>query len=351
VEPFVYQVHDSDFPEPGALGRAYEVTAQRIESKAAAAILAAAMVGVAAFHLGGIGSTLGLIRLPVRRRTWHDALFLVGGLQIFLIAIALLLSRAVSVWPTVTEVEFLREFLLSPRTLLVNVGRDRLDPVYIDIINIVLLALLLLAPIGIARRYAPRLGRKSSLVLWGTSLNPFAMYLLVLADIVMLTSFCLAAYVADEVQPRKRPTSPFSMQSLSCALQSNSGRHMITGTVVLRASATDVWDFDVRDFELIVSAQRVASDGPPSKRAVARRLSSRVFVPDRIIVSYSTISPALGAPPFLLQAGQAALTRFEAELSPAAVTFFATHPDEQRCTLAYLQDYPIGAIGIIQPEK
>jgi hypothetical protein len=39
--------------------------------------------------------------------------------------------------------------------------------------------------------------------------------------------------------------------------------------------------------------------------------------------------------------------RFDAEAPPSLTKFLDDHPDEQRCTVYYTNDYPIGAIGVL----
>jgi hypothetical protein len=76
----------------------------------------------------------------------------------------------------------------------------------------------------------------------------------------------------------------------------------------------------------------------------------RITVSSRMPVLLSVISPNLGSPPFLLQAGQAALVHFETETTDAVTAFLAAHPDERRCVLWYTDaDYPLRAIGNLSP--
>lgn len=345
--PFEYQVHDSDVLEAGALGRAYQATTERIETKAATAILLAAVVGVAAFHLGAVGSGVGLIRLRVRRETWRDALFFIGGLQFGLLGLAVILDRAG--WRSATEMRFVSSLLLAPRDMFVGWGQLRPYPIYIDVLDVGLLALLLLAPFGLARRYAPRLAPRLG-VRWSKQSNCVnvarIVFLMAVADLVALGSFSLAAYISDEVQPRDKPTYPFAMQYQDCTQREQSGKNVITGSVVVRAAAKDAWSFEAGDFELFLGATRAGSDGPP--RAGSRAVGTgRIFAREKMLVSFTAVSPNFGSPPFLLQAGQAALIRFEIETPAGVAAFLTAHPDERRCTLAYTQDYPIGAIGIL----
>jgi hypothetical protein len=143
------------------LGRAYQATTERIEAKATTAVLLAAVVGVATFHLGTVGSGLVLTRLQVRRETWRDALFFIGGWQLWLLALAFIVHRAVSMEPVShvgfirTEFDFINDFLLTPRNVFRRWGQ-RPIPLE-DILSVGLLTLLLLAPFGVALRYAPRM--------------------------------------------------------------------------------------------------------------------------------------------------------------------------------------------------
>ena len=337
--PLEYQVNDGAVPESGALGRAYQQTTQAIESKAATAIFFAAIVGLAAFHLCGIGSGLALFRLRPRRETWRDALFFVGGLQVAMFALATLIDRLG--WRSITEMELVRDFLLSPRTLVLGDGNIRSYSVCLDILTVALLILLLLVPFGVARRFASRLSigssRRSNWIL--------TLGLTLLVDAAAIGSFSAAAYVANEVQPRDKPVYPFSIRYVSCMLDPKASSPVISGTATLKVDAKDAWDFDAGDFDLFIAADRTDADGPAKSRS--RVLSStRIGAAGGLLpTSFTTISPNIGQPPFLLQAGQAVLIRFEAVTSPELVKFLSSHPDAQRCTLSYHQDYPIGAIG------
>jgi hypothetical protein len=347
--PFDYQVHDSEFPELGALGRAYQATTERLETKAATAILLAAVVGVATFHLGAVGSALVLTPLRVRRETWRDALFFIGGLQLGLLALAFVVDLS-EVYGS-TEFGFINKFLLTPRNLFGSSSHPRPYPIYMDMLHVGLLALLLLAPFGIALRYAPRLALRLALrwpkphrVDWiGVLL------LMIIADVVALVSFGLAAFTSDQVQPRDKPTYPFAMRYLNCAYEEKSGKRTITGSVEIRAAANDPWGFAASDFDLIVSADRIESDRRPTRPQASRVVGTgRIIEHSRMPVLFSAISPNLGSPPFLLQAGQAALVRFETETTDAVTAFLAAHPDEHRCVLSYTSDYPVGAIGSLR---
>lgn len=343
VSTFEYQVYDPEHPEAGALGRAYEVANERIENKAAGAILIAAIAGIAALHLGTTASALGFFRLSTRRETWHDALFFIGGLQIFLIAIALALDRFAS-FPSLNEVEFLRRFLFTPFALLTSEDyREGL--VYFDIINVVLLATFLVAPLAIAKRFSQRSDRQ----FWARYLRTVlpVLALLAVVDTATVTSIAIASYVADEIQPRTSRDDPFTLRNLGCVFSKDTAKPSISGTVEVRVAAANPWSFDNGDFTLIIGADRTLSDGPPRKNS---RHPDRVFANLATPITFSAISPPLGAPPFLMQAGQAALLSIATSLKPDEVEFVAAHP-EPRCTLAYLQDYPIGAIGEIRVEK
>jgi hypothetical protein len=137
------------------------------------------------------------------------------------------------------------------------------------------------------------------------------------------------------------------MQYLDCTQRQQSGKSVITGSVEVRAAANDPWSFEAGDFELFLGATRTESDGPPlvTRRAVG---TGRIFARDKMLVSFTAVSPNFGSPPFLLQAGQAALIRFEIETPVGVAAFLAAHPDERRCTLAYTEDYPIGVLGIFR---
>jgi hypothetical protein len=179
-------------------------------------------------------------------------------------------------------------------------------------------------------------------------------FLVVVADVVALGSFGLAAYISDQVQPREAAPSPFTMGYLACTQRENAGKQTITGTVEVRAAPKKPWSFDPGDFDLIVGATRTKADGPaPTRPPIAGTGDTRKAAPprpiarSRMLVTFAAISPNLGSPPFLLQAGQAALVRFEAETPPDVISFLAGHPDDQRCTLSYTQDYPIGAIAAL----
>jgi hypothetical protein len=226
----------------------------------------------------------------------------------------------------------------------------RTYPIYIDVLVVGLLVLLLLAPFGVARRYAPRLAPRLNLR-WSKQSNGVngakIVFLMVVANLVAFVSFNLAAYVSDEVQPRDKRTSPFSMQSLDCAQTDQSGRNVIRGSVVVRAAAKDAWSFEAGNFELFLGAARTGSDGPPRAWSSAAR-TGHIFAREKMLVSFTALSPNFGSPPFLLQAGQGALIRFEIETPAGVAAFLAAHPDDHRCTLAYTEDYPIGAIGILR---
>jgi hypothetical protein len=340
--PFEYQVHDSAVPDSGALGRAYQQTTQKIESKAATAIFVAAIVGVAAFHLCATGSGLALLRLRARRETWRDALFFVGGLQVVVFAVVTLVDRLG--WASTTETGLLRDFLLSPRTLALGYGDARPYPVYLDIIDVALLVVALLIPFGLARRYASRLSVGSGAVggHWRNWIRTIGLILLI--DGAAIGSFSVAAYVVDQIQPRDKPIYPFSIQNVGCRFEPNPSKPVITGTAVLKVDAKDPWDFDKSDFQLFIAADRTEADGPARSRSRSVLSSTRIGA-GALPTSFAAISPNIGQPPFLLQAGQAALIRFEAAVKPELAKFLASHPDAQRCTLSYNQDYPIGAIG------
>jgi hypothetical protein len=341
--PLVYQVHDSSIPDPGALGRAYQQTTQKVESKAATAIFFAAIIGIAALHLCAIGSGLALFRPRARRETWRDALFFVGGFQITLFALATVIDHLG--WPSITETRLVEDFLLSPRTLVVGYGKARTYSVYLDVLDVVLLIVLLIVPFGVARRFASRISVSSNR--WRSSLRTIGLILLV--DAAAIASFSAAAYVVDEIQPRDKSAYPFAIRYVRCRFDPTASSPVITGTAILKVDAKDAWDFDTADFDLFIAADRTDADGPARSR-------SRVLSPTRIgggpqlSVSYTAISPNIGQPPFLLQAGQAVLLRFEAPTNPSLIKFLASHPDAQRCTLSYHQDYPIGAIGSLRSE-
>jgi hypothetical protein len=342
---YEYQVHDDSLREPGALGRAYEETTQKIESKAASAIFVAAIVGVAAFHLGAMGSGLALFRLNVRRQTWRYALFFIGGLQIALLALAVVLDHFG--WPSATETIMFRGFLFSPRTLFTGYREVRPYPLSIDVLDVALLALVLLVPFGAARRFASRLAPPFQ----GKGHRDWmsVVLLVVVVDFVAFGSFGLAAYVSDEVQPHEARSSPFTLQYLDCSAHKTEDKLAITGTVEVRSAAKDPWGFAAGDFQLLVGADRTDEDGPPPKRSRVFS-AARIGGSSRMDVSFSAISPNLGAPPFLLQAGQAALVRFEADAT-SEIKFLAKHPDDQRCTLYYTQDYPIGIITSLRKDE
>jgi len=218
---FDYQVHDSAFPELGVLGRAYQTATERIETKGATAILLAAMVGVATFHLGAVGSGLVLIRLRTRRETWRDALFFIGGLQLGLLALAFIIYLSQVLGST--EFGFISNFLLMPRNLFEDYRHPRWYPIYLEVLSVGLLALLVLAPFGVARRYTPRLAPQLALrwpkpgrVNWIGVLP-----LMIVADVVALASFSLAAFTSDQVRPRDKPAQPFAMRYLDCAYKEN----------------------------------------------------------------------------------------------------------------------------------
>jgi hypothetical protein len=104
------------------------------------------------------------------------------------------------------------------------------------------------------------------------------------------------------------------------------------------------------DFDLIVTADRIESNPRPTRQASRVVETGRIVAPSRMPVLFSVISPNLGSPPFLLQAGQAALVRFETETTDAVTAFLAAHPDERRCVLWYNDaDYPLRAIGNLSP--
>jgi hypothetical protein len=107
-----------DVPEGGALARAYGAAIKRIETKAGTAILLTVVVGVTAFHLGAVGSGLGLIRFRARRETWRDALFFIGGLQFGLFALVVILDRVG--WWSVAERRFISSLSLPPRDTFIN---------------------------------------------------------------------------------------------------------------------------------------------------------------------------------------------------------------------------------------
>jgi hypothetical protein len=343
---FEYVVHDSEQPDKGVLGRAYEIANKRVETKAVTAIIVAAVVGVGAIHLGALASGRGLIRTRSRRTTWSEALFFVAGLQIGLLALASLLDRAG--FPSPTERAFFKSFLETPYVLVFNqYGEYRPYPIYLDVLSTLLLVAILIAPLGLALRYAPRMavsigtqkpkGRYARLVM--------VTALVSLVDFVSLASFGFAAYVADEVQPQDKPAYPFAMNYLDCTAQDRSGKPSVTGTVEVRAATAAPWGFDADDFTLFLGANRVQGDPPAKRRTTA---TDRIGVTVKGRVKFSAISPNMGSPPFLLQAGQGAIFRFETELPDETVAFLKGHPDDRRCTLSYMQDYPIGAIGTLK---
>jgi hypothetical protein len=57
---------------------------------------------------------------------------------------------------------------------------------------------------------------------------------MIVADVVALASFGVAAFTSDQVQP---PTYPFTMRYLDCAYEEKSGKRTITGSVEIRAAA------------------------------------------------------------------------------------------------------------------
>jgi hypothetical protein len=340
ASPFEYQVHDSTVPDNGALGRAYETATQKIESKAATAIFVATIVGVVGLHLCATGSGFLLLGLRARRETWRDALFFVGGLQITMFLLVTLIDRLG--WPSVTEIGLVRNFLVSPLTLWHSNGH--FYPVYLDVLDTTLLILLLLLPFGMAGRFALRLSIKSEnprtrLSSWARTIG-----LVLLIDSAVVGSLSAAAYVADEIQPRSKPAYPFSIQNVDCTLESNASKLTITGSSILKADSRDAWTFDTSDFTLFVAADRTDTDGPARSKSPVLS-STRIGAGKQLVTSFTAISPNFGRPPFLLQAGQSTLIRFETEVSPDLEKFLSSHPDAQRCTLSYVGDYPIGAIG------
>ena len=335
-----YQIYGSG--GSSALGRAYQQIAQKIESKAATAIFVAATVGVAALHLCATGSGLALFRLRVRRETWRDALFSVGGLQVIMFALATLIGR-LGWW--IDETGMVRDFLLSPFEL--GQAKARSYPIYHDILDVVLLVLLVVVPYGVARRFASRLSLgfravKSHRRDWIRTIG-----LMLLIDGAAIGSFSAAAYVADAIQPRE--VNPFSIRDVSCTFDPKSPTPVITGTAILKVDAKDAWKFDAGDFALFIAADRTDADGPA--RSKSRVLSStRIGARGLLPASFAAISSNIGQPPLLLQAGQSVLIRFEAAGKPELAAFLASHPDTRRCTLSYNNDYPIGAIGSLRSD-
>lgn len=340
-----YRDYSAGFSDAGLFGQAYQQIANMIESKAATAIFVSATVGVAALHLCGIGSGFALFRLPARRETWRDALFFIGGLQVMMFALATLLDRL----GTVTETDLVKALLLSPRALAHGYGDERPYPIYLSVLAVGLLILLLLVPFGMATRFASRLS------LWSSSIESRrrnwtrTIALMMLIDVAAIGSFSASAYVADEIQPREGQVNPFSVRNVSCTLDPKTSSPLISGTAILRVDAKDAWDFGANDFDLFIAADRTAADGPSRSRS--RALSpTRIGAGGLLRTSFTAISPNIGQPPFLLQAGQAVLIRFEAEASPELVKFLSSHPDAQRCTISYNNDYPVGAIGLLRTE-
>ena len=331
--------------EPGALGRAYEQATQRIESKAATAIFVAAIVGVAAFHLGATAAGYMLFRQRARRQTWLQALFFVGGMQVVLCGAGLLLDRIDN--RELTEVGLIKDFLALPVNVHFQPDRFRHYSAYRDLLELILLAIVLALPIGMAARFAKRAtpgGRRfSQRFRWLLTVG-LAMFV----NLTVIGSFSLAAYTADEVQPRERVKIPFSLRNLSCEIDIKSATPRISGLVTVTVDPKSAWAFDGNDVSLFVVANRTAADGPaPFRSKSGSNVEGRIGLPARILVNFSAISPALGRPPFLMQAGQAGLFRFETEESASLsiLKFLAEHPDGRLCTLRDFLKYPIGAIA------
>jgi len=341
--PFEYQIHDSATPESGALGRAYQQTAQKLESKAATAIFVAAVIGVVAFQLGAKLSGSALFGQHARRQTWLQAFFFVGGLQVALFTLVAVLDRLGE--PSPTEMRLLTDFLRSPWTLLFGYGGFRPFPLYIHLLGTALLIAALLVPFGMAHRFGSRLSAKFGGLAWLRTV-----LLVAVIDAVMMGSFSLAAYTSDEVQPQDKPVYPFSIRYTRCELDVKAAQPNISGTAVVRADPKDPWDFDKQDFDLFIAADRTETESPvrPGRPGV---LSPKRIGAGKLPVTFSAISPPIGEPPFLLQAGGAILIRFEAEATPRLIAFLSSHPDGQRCTLSYTQDYPIGAIGTLTTKE
>lgn len=342
VSPFEFQVFGAGAPKQGALGRAYQETTREIESKAAAAIFLAAIVGVAAFHLGSTGLGVLLFRPGVRRKTWQQAFFFIGGFQVSLFILVALIDNYGL--PPATEIQRVVNFLLSPYIAVYAFDEPRSDPAYLDVLRVALMVILLAVPTGMTIRFGARAHRWS-----GPSrrLSAFRTVLLVLViDVAVISSYSLAAYTADEIQPREKPKYPFVLDYLACKLDDKAIPPIISGNVMVTAERSAPWSFEEQDFQLFVAADRIDTEAPP-RRARPTLAPHRIGAGRPIPADYKVISPALSGPPFLLQAGQAALIAFTVPASPELLNFLLIHPQNQRCTLHYTQDIPIGAIGVL----
>ena len=151
--PYTYLVRDAEHREVGPLGRAYEQTTKRIESKAAHAIFLVAVAAVAFLHLTVLALGRATLLHRTRQATWHDSMFFVAGLQLLLLGIALEVVR--QGLNETSDMARLQDVLRSPMALFTHSG-NRPYPV-IDVVTALLFAATFLAPIGLAHRFAARL--------------------------------------------------------------------------------------------------------------------------------------------------------------------------------------------------
>jgi len=344
---FEYQVHDSERYEVGGLGRAYGEAAKKVETKAATSIFIAAAVGVAALHI--CVTSLGWAVFPwrPRRATWRDSVFFVAGLQFVLLGAALVVSR--EGWSAITEFRSLQDLLLSPWTLVHGYGEMRQYPLYIDLLSSSLLVVVALVPLAIAIRFGRRASfsqQKPASAQSARKVAAWTVLLLLGIDISSLGSFAIAAYVSDEIQPQEKQLYPFAIRQLGCTVRSQNTGTIVTADAVLTIVGNEAWYFEEGDFKMFVAADRVESDGPAARRGRTSN-PKRIGAGAPLALTLSAVSPKLGPLPFLVEPGRSVLVRFEAEAPPSLTKFLDDHPDAQRCTVYYTNDYPIGAIGVL----
>jgi hypothetical protein len=353
-DAFEYQIHDSEHREVGGLGRAYSQATTQIETKVATSVFVATAVGIAVLHL--CVTLLGrlALRRKIRRETWRDSAFFVAGLQFVILGVALVVLRQGWPWPISTDLVLLKKFVLSPRGVL-EYNEPRFYSVYFDLISVTLLIAVLLTPLAIARRFARHAGLPGQRKFSERSplrVGAWVLFFLFATDLSALGSFAVAAYVSDEIEPRKGSNAPFAIKQLACTVQTEAEGATVTAEAILAITGTEAWYFEENDFRMFVASKRVAEDGP------ARSRDPRVLSPNRVsagpplkVSKLSAVSPKLGQPPFLLQPGRSVLVSLEVKAPMTFVKFLNDHPDDRRCTVSYTGDYPVGAIGVLNLES
>ncbi|HMJ41716.1 MAG TPA: hypothetical protein VK522_05490 [Pseudolabrys sp.] len=343
-----YQIRDSEHRQVGGLGRAYNQATTQIETKVATSIFVAAAAGVAVLHLCvTLLARVGL-RQRARRETWRDSVFFTAGLQYVVLGISLVIFRSRPGWLGSTELGLLQDIVSSPRALAERLGKTGPYSVYFDLIGTALLIAMMLAPLAIAGRYARHAvlpGQRQVSMGSSRRIAAWAVFFLLAIDLSALASFAIAAHVSDEIQPRKKPVTPFAIKQLACTIDPEADGAKVTAEAILTIIGADAWYFQDGDFRMFVGAKRVVSDGPARSRAVIN--PNRIIAGPLLAPKLSTNSPRIGPPPFLLETGRSVLVNFEVKAPLTLMKFLNDHPDDQRCTVSYSGDYPVGAIGVL----